>query len=44
MREIPLRLDISATEVRRRIRENLPITGLVLPNVETLIRKKRWYR
>ena len=44
MREIPLRLDISATEVRRRIRKNLPITGLVPPAVETLIRKHRWYR
>lgn len=44
MRKIPMRLDISATEVRRRIRENLPITGMVLPTVETLIRKNRWYR
>ena len=44
MREIPLRLDISATEVRRRIRKNFPITGLVPPAVETLIRKHRWYR
>jgi nicotinic acid mononucleotide adenylyltransferase len=44
MREIPLRLDISATEVRRRIRKNLPITGLVPPAVETLIRSRRWYR
>ena len=44
MREIPLRLDISATEVRRRIQRQLPITGLVSPAVETLIRKHRWYR
>ena len=44
MRKIPMRLDISATEVRRRIRKNLPITGMVLPTVETLIRKNRWYR
>ena len=44
MREIPMRLDISATEVRRRIRENRPITGMVLPTVETLIRNHRWYR
>jgi len=44
MREIPLRLDISATEVRRRIQRQLPITGLVPPAVETLIRKHRWYR
>lgn len=44
MREIPLRLDISATEVRRRIRKKLPINGLVPPVVENLIRKHRWYR
>ena len=44
MREILLRLDISATEVRRRIQKKLPITGLVLPAVKTLIRKHRWYR
>lgn len=44
MREIPLRLDISATEVRRRIQRQLPITALVSPAVETLIRKHRWYR
>ena len=44
MWEIPLRLDISATDVRQRICKHLPITGVVLPIVETLIRKKRWYR
>jgi nicotinate-nucleotide adenylyltransferase len=44
MKQIPLRLDISATEVRRRIQRQLPITGLVPPAVETLIRKHRWYR
>ena len=44
MREIPMRLDISATEVRRRIQKNLSITGMVVPAVETLIRKHRWYR
>ena len=44
MQEIPMRLDISATEVRRRIQKNLSITGMVLPTVEALIRKHRWYR
>ena len=44
MWEIPLRLDLSATDVRQRICKHLPITGVVLPIVETLIRKKRWYR
>lgn len=44
MREITLRLDISSTEVRRRIRRNLSITGMVPMTVEALIRKNRWYR
>lgn len=44
MQQIPRRLDISATELRQRLRKHLPITGLVLPAVETLIRKARWYR
>lgn len=43
MREIPLRVDISATEIRRRIRKKNPIEGLVLPVVERMIRKNRWY-
>lgn len=44
MQEIPLRLDISATEVRQRIRKHLPISGLVPPAVETILRRQRWYR
>ena len=44
MREIPLRLDISATEIRKRIRKAKTIEGLVLPPVEALIRRQRWYR
>ena len=44
MREIPFRIDLSATEVRERIRKKLPIQGLVLPAVEGLIRRKGWYR
>lgn len=44
MREIPLRLDISATEVRRRIRDRLPIEGMVMPSTERMIRKHGWYR
>ena len=44
MREIPLRLDISATEVRRRIGQRLPIEGLVMPSTERMIRKHGWYR
>lgn len=44
MREIPMRIDISATLVRQRIRKKLPIDGLVLPAVEGMIRRQRWYR
>lgn len=44
MKEIPLRIDISATEVRKRASEKLPIQGLVLPSVERLIRQHGWYR
>jgi len=44
MREIPLRLDISATEIRHRIQRKLPLAGLVLPSVERLIQNNRWYR
>ncbi len=44
MREIPLRLDVSATDIRMRLRKKLPIQGLVLPGVEQMILRKRWYR
>ena len=44
MREIPMRIDISATQIRDRIRQKLSIEGLVLPAVETLIRRRGWYR
>lgn len=44
MREIPWRIDISATEIRRRLPKNLPVQGMVLPSVERLIRRRGWYR
>jgi nicotinate-nucleotide adenylyltransferase len=44
MREIPLRIDISATEIRQRLRNKLSIDGLVLPSVQKMIRESRWYR
>jgi len=44
MKQIPLRFDVSATEVRRRIQKRLPITGLVPLAVETFIHKHRLYR
>lgn len=44
MSEIPLRIDLSATEIRQRIRKRLPLAGLLLPAVESLVRNNRWYR
>lgn len=44
MKMIPLRIDISATDIRHRIRRKLSIEGLVLPPVATLCRQHRWYR
>lgn len=36
-------LNISSTEVRRRVADGLPISGLVPPAVEEMIRKGKWY-
>ena len=44
MRELSLRIDISATEIRERIRKKLSIEGLVLPSVELMIRNRELYR
>ncbi len=44
MQSIPLRLDISATEIRKRLHGRLSIRGLVLPAVEKSLRRSRVYR
>lgn len=44
MSEIPMRFDISATEIRNRLRRGVSIEGLVLPAVEKSIRRSRLYR
>jgi nicotinate-nucleotide adenylyltransferase len=44
MQSIPLRLDISATEIRKRVHRRLSIRGLVLPGVEKSLRRSRVYR
>jgi nicotinate-nucleotide adenylyltransferase len=44
MSEIPLRLDISATVIRSRLKRGLSVEGLVLPGVEKTIRRSRLYR
>lgn len=42
--EIPVRIDISATDIRERLHKKQSIHGMVLPEVEKAIRQKRWYR
>ena len=44
MKEIPFRIDLSATEIRQRIQRRQAIRGMVLPAVEVLIRRNGWYR
>ncbi len=44
MREIPVRIDISATDIRERLHGRLSIHGMVLPEVENTIRQRGWYR
>ena len=44
MKLVPLRLDLSASEIRFRIKEGLPVKGMLLPEVEKIISKKRSYR
>lgn len=44
MREIPLRLDISSTEIRRRLKKGMSVRGMVLAPVETMLQRHRPYR
>ena len=44
MKSIPLRLDISATDIRGRLQRGLSVRGLVLPSVEQSLRRSRVYR
>lgn len=44
MSVIPKRYDISATEIRLRLKSKLPITGLVCPAVERILYLKKAYR
>ena len=41
---VPVRFDLSASEVRRRIQKGLTVKGMLLPEVETVIRRTRSYR
>ena len=44
MKSIPLRLDISATDIRGRLQRGLLVRGLLLPSVEKSLRRSRVYR
>ncbi|MCX6935914.1 MAG: hypothetical protein NTZ01_06975 [Verrucomicrobia bacterium] len=44
MRAVPVRLDISATEIRSRLKQRLSVTGLVLPSIERQLARSRCFR
>ncbi|NCY20708.1 nicotinate (nicotinamide) nucleotide adenylyltransferase [bacterium] len=44
MKPVSLRIDLSASEIRERIKNGLPIKGMVFPEVEKMIKKNRIYR
>ncbi|NDB99930.1 MAG: nicotinate (nicotinamide) nucleotide adenylyltransferase [Verrucomicrobia bacterium] len=44
MREIPLRLDISSTEIRKRLKKGVSVRGMVLAPVEAMLPRYRPYR
>ncbi len=44
MKSIPLRLDISATDIRGRLQRGLSVRGLVLPSVEQSLLRSGVYR
>jgi nicotinic acid mononucleotide adenylyltransferase len=44
MKAISLRIDLSASEIRERLKRGLAIKGMVFPEVEKIIRKTRSYR
>lgn len=37
-------MDISSTEIRQKVKDNIPISGLVAPSVEAMIQHYGWYR
>ena len=41
---VPVRFDLSASDVRKRIKKSLSVKGMILPEVEKVIRKTRSYR
>jgi len=43
MRCVPVRFDLSASEVRHRIQKGLSVKGMIFPEVERVIRRARSY-
>jgi len=41
---VPVRYDLSASEVRHRVRRGLTVKGMIFPEVERIIRRTRSYR
>lgn len=44
MTPIPLRFDVSASQIRKRLHHGQTIKGMVLPEVEKILRRSRCYR
>lgn len=44
MKPVSLRIDLSASDIRERIKKGLPVKGMVFPEVEKMIRHNRSYR
>jgi nicotinic acid mononucleotide adenylyltransferase len=44
MRRVPLRIDLSASEIRLRLKTGQPIKGMVLPEVEKILKHSGSYR
>jgi len=41
---LPARFDLSSTQIRHRLKQGLSIRGMVLPQIEKLVRESRSYR
>ena len=41
---VPVRFDLSASEIRQRLKKGRGVKGMVLPEVEQIIHRSRSYR
>jgi len=44
MSPLPVRFDLSSTQIRHRLKQGFSIRGMVLPQIERLVRESRSYR